>query len=163
MALLSTPTLGPTGIDWFSSAQLLDTARLFASDPALPALLDPNEQESRRIQLDSSPHLQVWLLSWPAGTQNGWHDHAEAAGAFQVVVGTLQEQTSNDRDRQSRTFIAGQGRSFGQNHIHHVANVGVHTALSVHVYAPHLNSMTRYDLTPKGLAAKGSSQPGYRL
>lgn len=168
MALLPTPTLGPTGIDPFSSAQLLGTARLFASDPALPTLLDPNEGESRRILLDSSPHLQIWLLSWPAGTQNGWHDHAEAAGAFQVVVGTLQEQTSYEGGRpsyeggrQDRTFIAGQGRSFGQNHLHHVANVGVHTALSVHVYAPRLNSMTRYDLTPTGFAAKGSSQPGY--
>src|SRR5450759_1530316 len=94
MALAPAPTLGSPGIDQFSPAQLLRTARLFASDPALPSLVDPDEEESRWVELDSSPHLQIWLLSWPAGTHNEWHDHGESVGAFQVVRGTLLEQTS---------------------------------------------------------------------
>jgi predicted metal-dependent enzyme (double-stranded beta helix superfamily) len=154
MTLTPALTLDSFGIDPFSPAQLLRTAGLFAADPALAALLDPREQEPRRIQLDSSPHLQVWLLAWPAGTHQGWHDHGDSAGALQVVTGTLLEQTSHALGRQDRIIVAGQGRSFGQNHIHHVANVGVHTALSVHVYAPRLTGMTRYAVTPAGL------QPG---
>jgi quercetin dioxygenase-like cupin family protein len=151
MTLTPALIVGSPGVDPFSPAQLLHTASLFAADPALPALLDPHEQEARRIPLDSGPHLQVWLLSWPAGTHHGWHDHGDSAGAFQVVTGTLLEQTSHELGRQDRIVVAGQGRSFEQNHIHHVANVGVHTALSVHVYAPGLTSMTRYAITPTGL------------
>ena len=42
MAPTPTPTLGPSGIDQFSPAKLLRTARLFASDPALPTLMRRN-------------------------------------------------------------------------------------------------------------------------
>jgi predicted metal-dependent enzyme (double-stranded beta helix superfamily) len=151
MALTPSPTMGSPGIDELSPAQLLRTARLFASDPTLPTLVDPDELESRWLQLDSSPYLDVWLLSWPVGTHNGWHDHGESVGAFQVVRGTLLEQTSRRHRREFRTIVAGQGRSFGQNHIHHLANVRVGTALSVHVYAPRLTTTTRYAITPTGL------------
>jgi hypothetical protein len=147
-------TLGAPGIDQLSPAQLLRTARLFASDPELPTLVDPDEEESRWVELDSSPYHQIWLLSWPAGTHNGWHDHGECAAAFQVVRGTLLEQTSNKHRREFRTIIAGEGRSFEQNHIHHLANVRTGTALSVHVYAPRLTTTTRYAITPTGLQSR---------
>jgi quercetin dioxygenase-like cupin family protein len=151
MAPTAAPTLGSTGIDQFSPAQLLRTARLFASDPALPSLVDPRNKESQWVELDAGPHLQVWLLSWPARTQNGWHDHGDSAGAFQVVSGTLLEQTSSGYRRQFRTLVAGEGRTFQQNHIHHLGNVRMGTALSVHVYAPRLTTTTRYAITPTGL------------
>ncbi len=151
MAPTTTPTLGLPGIDQFSPAQLLRTARLFASDPALPSLVDSDNEESQWVELDSSPNLQIWLLTWPAGTQNGWHDHGECAGAFQVVSGTLLEQTSSGHRREFRTLVAGEGRSFEQNHIHHLGNVRIGTAVSVHVYAPRLTTTTRYAITPTGL------------
>ena len=151
MALTTAATLGSPGINQFSPAQLLRTARLFASDPALPSLVDPRNKESQWVELDSSPHLQIWLLTWPAGTQNGWHDHGESTGAFQIVSGTLLEQTSSGHRRGFRTLVAGQGRSFEQKHIHHLGNVRIGTALSVHVYAPRLTSTTRYAITPTGL------------
>jgi Cysteine dioxygenase type I len=151
MALTPAPMLGSPGIDQLSPAQLLRTARLFASDPELPFLVDPDEKESRWFELDSGPYLNIWLLSWPTGTHNEWHDHGESAGAFQVVSGTLLEQTSNRHHREFRTIIAGQGRSFEQNQIHLLANVRIGTALSVHVYAPRLTTTTRYAITPTGL------------
>lgn len=153
MALTPSPTLGSPAADQLSPAQLLRTARLFAADPALPTLVDPDDQEARWIELDSNPDLDVWLLSWPVGTHNGWHDHGESVGAFQVVSGTLLEQTSKQHRREFRTIIAGEGRSFGQNHIHNLANVRIGTALSVHVYAPRLTTATRYAITPTGLQA----------
>lgn len=160
MARTTAPPLGSPGIDQFSPAQLLRTARLFASDPALPSLVDPHSGHSQWVELDSSPHLQIWLLTWPAGTHNGWHDHGESAGAFQVVSGTLLEQISRGHRREFRTLAAGQGRSFGANHIHHLGNVRIGTALSVHVYSPLLTTTTRYAITPTGLKSEASDRTG---
>jgi quercetin dioxygenase-like cupin family protein len=143
--------LGAPGTDQFSPAQLLRTARLFASDPELPTLINPDEVQSQWVELDSSPDHQVWLLSWPTGTHNGWHDHGESASAFQVVAGSLLEQTSDRHRREFRTVVAGEGRSFERNQIHQLANVRALTALSVHVYAPRLTTTTRYAITPTGL------------
>jgi predicted metal-dependent enzyme (double-stranded beta helix superfamily) len=154
MALTPTPALASPAIDQLSPAELLRTASLFASDPDLPFLVDPGEEESRWVELDSSPYLNIWLLSWPVGTHNEWHDHGESAGAFQVVRGTLLEQTLEGNRREFRTIVAGQGRSFGQNHIHQFANVRSGTALSVHVYAPRLVATMRYAITPTGLKSR---------
>ena len=162
MTLAPATTSGSPGIDRFSSAQLLRTARLFASDPELPNLVDLQSGKRRWVELDSSPYLQIWLLSWPVGTETGWHDHGQSAGAFLTVNGTLREQTSHGHRRVDRTLIAGEGRSFGPNHIHHVANVGLETALSVHLYTPRLTNMTRYAVTPAGLEAKGVDRVGSR-
>ena len=158
MALTPAPTLGSTSSAQPRPVQLLRTSRLFASDPALPSLVNPNEKESPWVELDPSPHLQIWLLSWPAGTHNEWHDHGETVGAFQVVSGTLLEQTSVKHRREFRTLIAGEGRSFEQNHLHHLANVQVGTALSVHVSAPRLTTTTRYEITPTELQAMAAGK-----
>ncbi len=64
--------------------------------------------------------------------------------------------------RVDRTLIAGEGRSFGPNHIHNVANVGLEPALSVHLYTPRLTSTTRYAVSPAGLHATGTDRVGVR-
>jgi predicted metal-dependent enzyme (double-stranded beta helix superfamily) len=160
MALTPTPTWASPAIDQSSPSELLRTACLFASDPGLPFLVDPDEEAARWVELDSSPDLNIWILSWPAGTHNEWHDHGESAGAFQVVRGTLLEQTLEGNRREFRTIIAGQGRSFEQNHIHQFANVRSGTALSVHVYAPCLTTTTRYAITPTGLKSRAVGEAG---
>jgi predicted metal-dependent enzyme (double-stranded beta helix superfamily) len=166
LTLASATISGSPGIDRFSPAQLLRTARLFASDPALPGLVDHHSGQSghsgqhRWVELDSSPYLQILLLSWPVGADTGWHDHGESAGAFLTVSGTLGEQTLHGHRRIDRTLIAGEGRSFGPNHIHKVANVGLEAALSVHLYTPHPTSTTRYAVTPAGLQATGVDRLG---
>ena len=160
MALAPTRTLGSAGIDRFSPEQLLRTARLFASDPELTTLIDHQSGERRWLELDSSPYLQIWLLSWPAGTGTGWHDHGESAGAFLTVSGTLGEQTEHGHRHIRRTLSGGQGRTFTPNHIHNVFNVGVETAFSVHLYTPRLTSMTRYTVKPGGLQVTGVDRVG---
>jgi hypothetical protein len=160
MKLAAPTTLGSAGIDRFSPAQLLRTAHLFASDPELPNLVDDQSGDRHWVELDSSPYLQIWLLSWPAGTQTGWHDHGQSAGAFLTVNGTLREQTFHGHRRVDRTLIAGEGRTFGPKHKHLVANVGLETALSVHLYTPRLTTMTRYAVTPAGLQATGVDRVG---
>jgi len=160
MALAPTRTLGSAGIDRFSPAQLLRTARLFASDPELTTLIDHQSGERRWVELDSSPYLQIWLLSWPAGSGTGWHDHGESAGAFLTVSGALGEQTTHGHRHIRRTLTGGQGRTFTPNHIHNVFNVGVQTAFSVHLYTPRLTSMTRYTVKPGGLQVTGVDRVG---
>lgn len=154
MTPVLTSTVGSPGIDRFSPAQLLRTARLFASNPELPTLVDPDSGQRQWVELDSNPYLQIWLLSWPAGTHTGWHDHGDSAGAFLSIRGTLREQTSKGRRRTDRTLSAGDGRSFGPKHVHHVANVGLQPALSIHLYTPRLTTMTQYDETPNGLQVR---------
>jgi predicted metal-dependent enzyme (double-stranded beta helix superfamily) len=160
MTIASTRPLGSAGISRFSPAQLPRTARLFASDPELPTLVDQDRWERRWVELDSSPYLQIWLLWWPPGTHTGWHDHGDSAGAFLVAGGTLLEQTLQGRRRQDRSLTAGQGRSFGPKHTHHVANAGSQGALSVHLYTPRLTSMTQYDATPAGLRVRTIERAG---
>jgi hypothetical protein len=151
MALIPTRTLASCAIAQLSPAELLRIASIFASDPGLPFLVDPDGEGSVWVELDSSPDVNVWLLSWPVRAHNEWHDHGESAGAFQVVSGTLLEQTLEGNRRAFRTIIAGQGRSFDRNHIHQFANIRSGTALSVHVYAPPLVTTMRYGITPTGL------------
>jgi len=158
MALTPTRALASPTMNQLNPAELLRRARIFAADPGLPFLVDPDEDEARWVELDSSPSLNIWLLSWPVGTHNEWHDHGESAGAFQVVRGTLLEQTLEGNHRKFRTVIAGQGRSFDQNHLHQIANVRSGTALSVHVYAPRLVTTMRYAITPTGLQARASGE-----
>jgi quercetin dioxygenase-like cupin family protein len=160
MTLAAPPTVGTPGIDRFTPAQLLRTARLFASDPALPTLLDLAAGDRQWVELDSSAALQVWLIGWPAGADTGWHDHGDAAGAFVTVQGTLQEQTWSGGRLQVRRLTAGAGRAFGGHHVHHVANADTQAALSVHVYAPRLTRMARYTLTPTGPRRTGVERAG---
>ena len=160
MTLTPTRTSGSAGIDRFSPEQLLRTARLFASDPDLTTLIDHQSGQRRWLELDSSPYLQIWLLSWPAGTGTGWHDHGQSAGAFLTVSGTLGEQTEHGHRHIRRTLTGGQGLAFPQNHRHNVFNVGLQTAFSVHLYTPRLTSMTRYAATPAGLPVTEVDQAG---
>jgi predicted metal-dependent enzyme (double-stranded beta helix superfamily) len=160
MTPILTSTLGSPGVDRFSPAQLLRTARLLATDPELLNLVDPGSGERHWVELDSSPYLQVWLLSWPAGTHTGWHDHGDSAGAFLTVSGVLREQTAQGHSRKDRTVFAGDGRSFGTRHVHHVANVGVEAAVSLHLYTPRLTTMTQYDEGPAGLQVRTVERVG---
>jgi hypothetical protein len=123
----------------------------------------------------------AWLIAWPEGTDTGWHDHQGSAGVFTVAEGTLTEFSmgatgdsantpaiagdvvGNWRDVRTRYISAGESRTFGPKHIHHVVNETGRIAYSVHVYAPVLRGMTRYkwrddDLLLTDIEAAGSWQ-----
>lgn len=158
MSLVTTRNPGSPGINSFSPAQLLRTARLFASAPELRGLLDPDPDERQWAVLESTPYLQVWLVAWPAGTDTGWHDHGGCSGALVTVEGRLREQTwSAGTDR---LLTEGDGLSFGSRRVHHVANVGLGTALSVHAYGPRPAGVNRYTWTSEGLQEKVAGSQG---
>jgi hypothetical protein len=123
--------------------------RRYAANPNLSALLaDTGERTWARLAGDA--RSDVWLISWPAGSGTGWHDHGDAAGAFAVASGVLLEETWALGAVQRRHLVAGDARSFGRHHVHNVHGAGPGRALTVHAYAPGLVTMGGYALTPDG-------------
>jgi quercetin dioxygenase-like cupin family protein len=131
-------------------ASALDLLRQYAADPTLidrldPSHTDPATTERQWVNLRPDGNADLWLISWPADSRTGWHDHGTASGAFLVLEGTLTE-CSWDGAVHARTLRKGQGRSFGAGHIHDVVNTSGVPALSMHAYTPRLTTMTRYRL-----------------
>jgi hypothetical protein len=110
----------------------------------------------RRLELTEI--YEIWLLSWLPGQHTGFHDHGEAAGAFAVVQGELQETLARPGACQVRQRTAWQGKvtSFGPRHLHDVGNTSAAPAVSVHAYSPPLTAMRRYEMTGTGLALVGT-------
>jgi hypothetical protein len=99
----------------------------------------------------ASDTFEAWVIVWPSGGTIALHDHGESAGAVTVVGGELVETTVVEpRDGSvttaARRMGAGQSWSMGRRHVHDIVNDGPVPAVSVHVYAPRLTSMTHYRL-----------------
>ncbi|WP_270889762.1 cysteine dioxygenase [Pedococcus sp. 5OH_020] len=153
-------TTGTPGVNRFTRSQLLRTARLFATDPHLADLVDLDGDDRTWRRLDTTDHLEIWLIGWPVGSSTGWHDHLESDGAFLTVTGQLAEQSWNAGTFHERYLWDGEGRSFGGHHVHNVTNLGERPALSVHVYSPALRGMTRYAVAGDTLEAVGVERAG---
>lgn len=93
-----------------------------------------------------TPTYEAWVIAWPTGGGIELHDHGGSAGAFCVVSGELNETVARLASplRRHRRHAAGTGAVFGAAHIHDIVNVSDELATSVHVYAPHLSTMTFY-------------------
>ncbi|TQS43589.1 cysteine dioxygenase [Cryptosporangium phraense] len=112
---------------------------------------DVDQRWYGRLEVPELP-VEAWLLSWWPGQRTGLHDHGGSAGAFAVVRGRLREDTPAGASAQphSRTLTASQRRVFGPRHLHDVVNDGPEPAVSIHVYAPRLTTMSRYRWTDRG-------------
>ena len=136
---ISAPDLSPAG--------LATRAQLLAGHPEdwlERVRLSPDGRWYERVHADSDH--EVWLISWLPGQATGLHDHGGSCGAFAVAFGALEE-----RDITSvRAVGVGEVRQFGPGHLHDVRNTSTAPAISVHVYAPPLAMMRRYDLDDDG-------------
>jgi hypothetical protein len=128
----------------------------YAADPArwpIAPRFNPVDRWYHRLTV-ADDH-EVWLLTWLPGQGTELHDHGGSAGAFQVVEGTLTEDTVTSDNGPvrvaGRELGAGAGRRFGPRHIHRITNRSGRPAISVHVYGPALTTMTRYQVGPDGL------------
>jgi predicted metal-dependent enzyme (double-stranded beta helix superfamily) len=130
--------------------------------------LDPEGRWYERIHMTDD--YEVWLISWLPGQSTGFHDHGVSAGAFGVVWGALDESVATRRQPlkhggspapRATRVAAGDVRSFGPHYVHDVQNSSTGSvAVSVHAYSPPLSSMTRYNVTPGGLAVAGTEGAG---
>jgi hypothetical protein len=106
---------------------------------------------------------EAWLLTWLPGQSTDLHDHGGSAGAFTVLHGRLTERTPVGGERVSlldRGYGAGTTRTFGPRHVHRIVNAGPAPAVSLHVYAPALTRMTRYDLVDGRLLVTALEREG---
>ena len=107
--------------------------------------VDLTVPERTWVRVEHGQDADIWLITWPAGSSTGWHDHGSAAGAFVVLEGQLTEYVWSGVA--TATTLQSPGvREFDGSHIHDVINHGARTAVSLHAYAPSLAAMTRYEL-----------------
>ncbi|MFH9294774.1 cysteine dioxygenase [Streptomyces sp. NPDC017520] len=155
-------------------AELMDFVRGAARDEALIASLPLDPEGRTWIRLDGPGGSEAWLIGWPPGTGTGWHDHADSFGAFTTAAGALKEHSLavrlptdgwktlelTDGVDRSRNLATGQGRAFGQNHVHEVLNESeVAHAVSVHAYYPPLPRIRRFSRTGAVLRLEQTESP----
>ena len=126
----------------------LDLAARYAAAPNLwPVAPRFNPVQRWYHRIGQATDHEVWLLTWLPGQSTDLHDHGGSAGAFHVLSGSLTEDTvitATPVRIAAREFGEGAGRRFGSRHIHRITNRSVRPAISIHVYAPALATMTRY-------------------
>jgi predicted metal-dependent enzyme (double-stranded beta helix superfamily) len=142
-----------------SPHQLAAEVRRLTATPAewvTRVRLDPEGRWYERIQAGDG--WEVWLISWLPGQSTGFHDHGSSTGAFGVVWGALDECiVRSEQAALVNRVNSGEVRAFGAHYVHDVRNpTDGSVAVSVHAYSPPLSMMTRYDLTPGGLAMAGT-------
>jgi cysteine dioxygenase type I len=116
--------------------------------------------------LAASPTFEAWVIGWAPGGTIELHDHGNSAGAVVVAGGELletlvAEETDGSVTTTSRRMTAGMSWSMGPRHVHDIVNDSSTPAVSVHVYAPRLTSMTHYRLDGGILLAEKTDH--YRL
>jgi mannose-6-phosphate isomerase-like protein (cupin superfamily) len=117
-----------------------------AASPLWHDLADPTPEARSAVRVVRTDAYEAWVLGWLPGHGVELHDHGDAAAAFTVVEGRLVEITPRDDGSLARLELGlGASRVVPAGHRHDVLNVATERATSIHVYAPHLTSMTFYD------------------
>jgi hypothetical protein len=104
----------------------------------------------------ASSTFEAWVIAWPPGGAIELHDHGGSAGAVVVAAGELVEtaivgRPSREVALRTSTIRRGGSIRFSPCHVHDIVNMGASPAISVHVYAPRLTSMTYYRVTEGNL------------
>ena len=141
------------------SIDLLAVARRHA-DVALSWAQRHGRRDARTYGLLShGEDYEVWAIDWPVDGYLELHDHGGSAGAFAVLAGSLSETTADaDGEWVRRPHDAGGGRTFSENHIHGIVNLGTGRPTSVHVNSPPLERMTFYRLVDGAMVAERTDE-----
>ena len=126
--------------------QLVAIARHAAASvarSATPPTAPPGERRHARIRCTDSH--DVWIIVWGVGSGVELHDHGVSAGAFAVASGELTETSAGEDSTAPRTVRAGGERALAPGVLHAVRNEARAVAVSVHVYAPPLQTMGFFD------------------
>jgi predicted metal-dependent enzyme (double-stranded beta helix superfamily) len=147
-----------------TGARLTEMVRTAAAGDQWPGLVRYTEHERWYQRLARGDGHEVWLLAWLPGQRTGFHDHLGSAGAFTVLLGSLQERTVRPGAARpaARQLAAGGVRSFGPQHVHEVVNASAVPAVSIHAYSPPLAGMRRYELSQRGLVLAAVETAGER-
>jgi Cysteine dioxygenase type I len=140
--------------------RLMSVARLLAARaPGWPGMTRP---AYRRWDLMAvTDNFEAWIIAWPPGGAIELHDHGGSSGAVVVAAGALREtrvvsQPPGTWALETSTIGVGETTSFADHDVHDIVNVADAPAISVHVYAPRLTTMTYYRMT-QGVLEAGST------
>jgi predicted metal-dependent enzyme (double-stranded beta helix superfamily) len=131
-----------------TGGDLTAMARHLASEPVVHDFSPDPASRCWKLIVESRT-FAAWVIGWPPGGAIDLHDHGDSAGAVVVRRGSLRETRVVRRDGHSlrletSDLTAGVGARFDPGCVHDIVNVGGTLAVSVHVYAPRLRSMTYY-------------------
>jgi predicted metal-dependent enzyme (double-stranded beta helix superfamily) len=142
-----------------TSDRLVRLARsLAAREDLWAAHVQFAHDERHAVRVAVAPDFEAWLLTWLPGQSTGLHDHGGSPGALVVLRGTLDEAVLAPPRGPApaalvhRALERGRARVFGPHHVHKVLNTGAEPAVSLHVYAPALETMRRLVLDGEGRA-----------
>jgi len=112
--------------------------------------------ERQFVSLYRDDYVDIWLLSWTAAGDTGWHDHDISSGAVRVVEGALTEASPRiGGEAAARVVRAGESFAFGPDHIHRLSGACA-SAVSIHAYSPPLWRLGQYSIGPDGVMRRSS-------
>jgi quercetin dioxygenase-like cupin family protein len=135
-------------------------AGLACIERRVPASPDSDPTTPRSIRLIATANYDVWLITWPPGSEIGHHDHAGSTSVIRIVRGSLIESV------RAGHWALHPGASVVTPRCtsHQLWNAGSTEATSLHVYSPPLTTFTyrpRPSMSPHpaGTASPGQSTP----
>lgn len=161
--MLDTQLIAPTPALDLPQLRHPTTARLFRLAQELSLRTDLwqrhvrfDQQNRVTVRIATTDDYEAWLLTWLPGQSTGLHDHGGSAGAFIVLEGGINEAVVAGAGESSaltllhRTLTPGRARAFDGSHLHDVGNIGRVPAVSLHVYAPVLDTVRRFAVDGSG-------------
>jgi hypothetical protein len=129
---------------------LLETLARRAELAERVVALRPDAGERSWEGLLRDAHLDLYVIAWTAGADTGWHDHDQSSGALRVLEGAVTEhRLGRSGLHPHRKLRAGEGLSFGADHVHRVTVSDVR-AVTLHGYSPPLRRMGQYGFDASG-------------
>lgn len=134
----------------------LERALLDAPDAATnvaPHIREPDQYPYGRNVVFANDRVEAIVVYVPPGVSTPIHDHGESVGCALVVEGTLintefvpaaMDRTTVDRAGESRVDAGGVA-TFPAGTIHRMTNGGPGRLVSLHIYAPPLRDVRRYE------------------
>ena len=144
MSTLETRGLTTTELTTLARSLLADRERW---EPLVRATPERRHYELLR----EDEEVTVWLISWMAGHDTGYHDHHVSSGAVAVAQGRLREERLRVGGAPlSRTFSGGDTFAFEAADIHRVRHESGEPAVTIHAYSPPLQGSGAYVFDPSG-------------
>jgi uncharacterized RmlC-like cupin family protein len=106
----------------------------------------------RRQRILGTAFYDVWLVTWPPGSNSGYHGHGDVRSVVQVIDGELVEIYSDDVTELAplgRMLRHGDSTYAKPSYGHDLANRSGAEATTLHVFSPPLLAVTRLDPPPR--------------
>jgi hypothetical protein len=115
---------------------------------AVASHLRPAEQARAWALVGESDAYNAWLVAWGPESRLVAHDHGGSGAALHVLRGSLVEWYRDPDDRAAwnvRELGPGRTITVPVGRVHEVQTLGYEAALSLHVYAPRLETMNAFE------------------